>query len=240
MVEARDAFNYQLHYEKEIDLMDVIQVFKGSELEYTKTMYIVVNMDLSSNKLTGEIPPEITALAMLMGLNLSHNHLSGSIPDNIGNMKALVSLDFSDNQLSGTIPPSMAALNDLSSMNLSHNKLSGRIPTGKQLQTLIDQSIYAGNRDLCGAPLPNNCSNPENPPATRSKNKYKKANGLRKVLFYLDITCGFATGFWGIIGVLAFKKQWRRKLFMIAEVTMDKVYVEVAVKISKIKRGREA
>ncbi|KAJ0900624.1 putative non-specific serine/threonine protein kinase [Helianthus annuus] len=240
MVEATNAFNYQLDYEEEVDLMDVIQVFKGSELEYTKTRYIVVNMDLSSNKLTGEIPPEITALAMLMGLNLSHNHLSGSIPDSIGNMKALASLDFSDNQLSGTIPPSMAALNDLSSMNLSHNKLSGRIPTGKQLQTLIDPSIYSGNWDLCGAPLPNNCSDPENPPATRSKKKYKKGNGLRKVWFYLDITCGFATGFWGIIGVLAFKKEWRRKLFMIAEVTMDKVYVAVAVKISKIKRGRKA
>ncbi|KAJ0763866.1 putative non-specific serine/threonine protein kinase [Helianthus annuus] len=241
MVEAKNAFDYELGYDEEINLMDVIQVFKGSELDYTKTRYIVVNMDLSSNKLTGEIPVELTALAMLMGLNLSHNHLSGSIPDSIGNMKALASLDFSDNQLSGTIPPSMAALNDLSSMNLSHNKLSGRIPTGKQLQTLIDPSIYAGNMDLCGAPLQNNCSKPEiNPPATRSKNKYKKANGLRKVWFYLDITCGFATGFWGIIGVLAFKKQWRRKLFMIAEVTMDKVYVAVAVKISKIKRGREA
>ncbi|KAJ0718208.1 putative non-specific serine/threonine protein kinase [Helianthus annuus] len=238
MIEARDE-DYRQFYER-IDVIDVTQVMKGIELEYTKTMGLVVNMDLSSNKLTGEIPPELTALAILMGLNLSHNHLSGSIPDSIGNMKALTSLDFSDNQLNGTIPPSMAALNFLSSMNLSHNKLSGKIPTGNQLQTLNDPSIYAGNRDLCGAPLPNNCSNPENPPATRSKKKYKKANGQRKVWFYLDITCGFATGFWGIIGVLAFKKQWRRKLFMIAEVTMDKVYVAVAVKISKIKRGREA
>ncbi|KAF5794297.1 putative non-specific serine/threonine protein kinase [Helianthus annuus] len=240
MVEARDAFNYEVRYEEEYNLMDVIQVIKGSELEYTKTIYLVVNMDLSSNKLTGEIPVELTALASLMGLNLSHNHLSGSIPDSIGNMKALTSLDFSDNQLNGTIPPSMAALNFLSSMNLSHNNLSGRIPAGNQLQTLNDPSIYAGNRDLCGAPLPNNCSNHENPPATRSKNKHKNANEPKNVWFYLDITCGFATGFWGIIGVLAFKKQWRRKIFMIAEVTMDKVYVVVAVKISKIKRGREA
>ncbi|KAJ0896900.1 putative non-specific serine/threonine protein kinase [Helianthus annuus] len=221
-------------------LVNVFQVIKGMELEYTKTTNLVVNMDLSSNKLTGEIPPEITTLAMLMGINLSHNHLSGSIPDSIGKMKALNSIDFSDNQLNGTIPPSMAALNFLEFMNLSHNNLSGRIPTGNQLRTLIDPSMYAGNRDLCGAPLPNNCSNDENPPATTSKNKYKKANGLRKVWFYLDITCGFATGFWGIIGVLAFKKQWRRKLFIIAEVTMEKVYVAVAVKISKIKRGTEA
>ncbi|KAF5794302.1 putative non-specific serine/threonine protein kinase [Helianthus annuus] len=214
-----------------------------------KLRYLQV-LDLGNNEFSGNIPKwigkKLSELRILRlhknnftgGLNLSHNHLSGSIPDSIGNMKALNSLDFSDNQLSGTIPPSMAALNFLSSINLSHNNLSGRIPTGKQLQTLIDPSIYAGNRDLCGAPLQNNCSKPEiNPPATRSKNKY---NGPRKVWFYLDITCGFATGFWGIIGVLAFKKQWRRKLFMIAEVIMDKVYVAVAVKISKIKRGREA
>ncbi|KAF5794293.1 putative non-specific serine/threonine protein kinase [Helianthus annuus] len=238
MVEARDE-DYRQSYES-IDVIDVKQVMKGIELEYTKTKNLVANMDLSSNKLTGEIPVELTALASLMGLNLSHNHLNGSIPDSIGNMKALNSLDLSDNQLRGTIPPSMAALNFLSWMNLSHNNLSGRIPTGNQLQTLTDPSMYAGNRDLCGAPLPNNCSNHENPPATRSKNKHKNANEPKNVWFYLDITCGFATGFWGIIGVLAFKKQWRRKIFMIAEVTMDKVYVVVAVKISKIKRGREA
>ncbi|KAJ0900596.1 putative non-specific serine/threonine protein kinase [Helianthus annuus] len=227
-------------YVVSMHMFDVFQVIKGTALDYTTTKELVVNMDLSSNKLTGEIPQEVTALAMLIGLNLSHNHLSGIIPNSIGNMKALNSLDFSDNQLTGAIPSSMADLNFLSWMNLSYNNLSGRIPTGKQLQTLNDPSIYYGNRDLCGVPLQNNCSNPENPPATRSKKKYKKANGLRKVWFYLDITCGFATGFWGIIGVLAFKKQWRKKLFMIAEVTMDKVYVAVAVQISKIKRGREA
>ncbi|XP_076945893.1 receptor-like protein EIX2 [Bidens hawaiensis] len=218
----------------------VNQVMKGSQLSYTTTLNLVFNMDLSSNKLTGEIPPEVTALALLVGLNLSNNHLSGSIPDNIGNMKALNSLDLSDNQLTGLIPPSMAALNFLSFMNLSYNNLSGRIPTGNQLQTLTDPSIYAGNRDLCGAPLPNNCSNHENPPTTISKNKYEDANEPKKVWLYLDTTCGFATGFWGVIGVLSYKKQWRRKVFMVAEVTMDKVYVMVVARVSKIKRGREA
>ncbi|KAK9063945.1 hypothetical protein SSX86_017817 [Deinandra increscens subsp. villosa] len=221
------------------DNQDVIQVMKGMNMEYSKTLDLVFNMDLSSNKLVGEVPREITALALLMGLNLSHNHLNGSIPHNIGNMKALNSLDFSDNQITGMIPQSMGTLNFLSSMNLSHNNLSGRIPTGSQLQTLTDPSIYAGNRNLCGAPLPNNCSNHENPPTIAGKNRYQDDNEPKNLWFYLDIMCGFAAGFWGIIGVLWFKKQWRMKLFMMAQAGVDKVYVAVAVKVSKIKRGRE-
>ncbi|KAD2804599.1 hypothetical protein E3N88_37976 [Mikania micrantha] len=214
------------------------QVMKGMELEYTTTLKLVFNMDLSSNKLTGQIPQEITALTLLVGLNVSHNHLTGTIPDNIGYMKALNSLDLSDNRFTGMIPSSLAALNFLSYMNLSHNNLSGRIPTGNQLQTIADPSMYAGNMDLCGAPLLNNCSNHENTPTT-SKNNKEDADEPNNLWFYVDILCGFATGFWGIIGVLLFKKQWRKKLFMFAEVTMDNVFVAVALRVAKIKRVRE-
>ncbi|KAK1416467.1 hypothetical protein QVD17_32258 [Tagetes erecta] len=220
-------------------LVYINQVMKGINLEYTETIDLVFNMDLSNNKLTGGIPPEITELTLLVGLNLSHNHLNGSIPDSIGKMKALNSIDFSDNQFTGMIPPSLAALNFLSYINFSYNNLSGRIPSGNQLQTLNDPSIYAGNTDLCGAPLSNNCSDHESPPATKEK-IYKDADEPKNLWFYVDIMCGFITGFWGIIGVLVFKKQWRQKLFMTAEVTIDKVYVAVTVRASKIKRSIEA
>ncbi|CAI9299667.1 unnamed protein product [Lactuca saligna] len=197
---------------------NVIQVMKGVDLEYSTTWDMVYNMDLSSNKLVGEIPVEITALSMLVGLNLSNNHLSGGIPDNIGNMTSLFSLDLSGNELTGMIPPSMVALTFLSHLNLSHNHLWGRIPSGNQLQTLTDPSIYAGNKDLCGAPLLNNCSNHQDP-TTTPENKYEAAyeptNVWLKIWYYVDVACGFATGFWGVIGVLVFKKQWRRKFFTI-------------------------
>ncbi|KAL7586710.1 hypothetical protein Lser_V15G41215 [Lactuca serriola] len=104
---------------------NVNQVMKGVILEYTKTVYMVYNMDLSSNQLVGEIPVELTALSMLVGLNLSNNHLKGYIPDNIGSMMKLESLDLSGNELTGVIPPSMADLTFLSRLNLSHNNLSG-------------------------------------------------------------------------------------------------------------------
>ncbi|XP_023768455.2 receptor-like protein EIX1 [Lactuca sativa] len=223
------------------DDKNVIQVMKGVDLEYTTTWDIVFNMDLSSNKLVGEIPVELTALSLLVGLNLSNNHLRGGIPESVGKMKKLETLDFSKNKLSGSIPPSMAALTFLSHLNLSHNNLSGQIPTGNQLQTLIDDpSIYAGNKHLCGPPLQNTCSNHQDPTTTRSKKKHKAADEKMEVwLFYVDIMSGFGTGFWGVIGVLMFKKQWRHKLFMFAEETMDKIYVAVVVRVAKFKRGRE-
>ncbi|GJX09323.1 leucine-rich repeat protein [Tanacetum coccineum] len=215
---------------------NLIQVMKGVSLEYTTTFQYVINMDLSSNNLVGEIPVELMSLSALLGLNLSNNHLNGAIPDSIGNMKALNSLDFSGNQLTGPIPPSIAALNFLSHLNLSHNNLSGRIPTGNQLQTLTDPSIYVGNRDLCGAPLPKNCSNNEDQ-TEMNKNNYKAANHKsNKVWFYMDIISGFAAGFWGVIGVLLFKKHWRHKLFMFVEETN----VAVVLRIAKMKRGRES
>ncbi|KAL7586743.1 hypothetical protein Lser_V15G40633 [Lactuca serriola] len=154
---------------------------KGADLVYTRILDIVYNMDLSSNKLVGEIPFELTALSMLLGLNLSNNHLSGIIPENIGNMTSLFSLDLSGNKLMGMIPSSMADLKFLSHLNLSHNNLSGRIPTGHQLQTLIDDpSIYSGNKDLCGPPLPDNCSNHQDPTTSAPKKKHKSADGSAK------------------------------------------------------------
>ncbi|XP_076886207.1 uncharacterized protein LOC143535997 [Bidens hawaiensis] len=202
---------------------------------YGIMMQFVINLDLSSNKLVGEIPEELTALEALLGINLSYNHLNEGIPKTIGNMRSLNSLDFSANKLTGIIPSSMAALNFLSHLNLSHNNLSGQIPTGNQLQTLTAPSIYADNTYLCGAPLPTECST-----TTRSKNKPENSDEPNKVWFYLDVVSGFATGFWGIIGVLYFKNQWRQKLFMFCEVIIDSINVAVKVTTLKMKRGREA
>ncbi|XP_040368066.1 putative receptor like protein 25 isoform X1 [Rosa chinensis] len=92
----------------------------------------------------------------LISLNLSRNKLMGNLPEDFGNMKMLESLDLSRNQISGKIPTSFASLNFLSVLDLSHNNLSGRIPSGTQLQG-FNASQYMGNLGLCGPPLTPSC-----------------------------------------------------------------------------------
>ncbi|KAK4487065.1 hypothetical protein RD792_006380 [Penstemon davidsonii] len=196
------------------------EVLKGLELEYFETSRFLVNLDVSNNNLVGKIPWELTRLSGLIGLNLSHNHLVGEIPEIIGDMKSMESLDLSNNNLSGTIPSSLSDLSSISYLNLSNNNLSGKIPTGRQLQTLDYPSIYEGNPRLCGAPLPKKCEEASMVPSI-TDNHVAANEGDNiiddKVLFSIVIICGFATGFWGVIGALVFNKRWRYAYFEFAE-----------------------
>ncbi|KAI3414476.1 uncharacterized protein J3R85_016222 [Psidium guajava] len=213
----------------------VEQVVKGLDLDYTTLdLQLMVNLDLSSNKLIGPIPGELTLLSGLRSLNLSRNFLSEGIPTMIGDLKSLESLDLSNNHLSGTIPQSFSAFTSLSKLNLSHNNFTGAIPKGNQIQTLDDPSIYADNPLLCGDPLPKECPGAEAPQApeegTDEESKFEKA------MFYVVILLGFVIGFWGVIGVLVYKKNWRRVYFDYVDRKTDMAYVIVVVKAAELRR----
>eukprot|EP00257_Ricinus_communis_P026334 XP_025013748.1 receptor-like protein EIX2 [Ricinus communis] len=149
---------YQLSYSFYLGtfLEEALVVIEGRESRYDTILTLLTSLDISSNKSSGEIPEEITALLNLRGLNLSGNLLTGDIPRNIGDMQTLESLDLLRNLISGSIPPSMSNLNFLNYVNLSYNNLSGKIPVSTQPQSL-DASGFIGNK-LCGAPLAENCS----------------------------------------------------------------------------------
>ncbi|KAI7729152.1 LOW QUALITY PROTEIN: hypothetical protein M8C21_028381 [Ambrosia artemisiifolia] len=212
----------------------IMQVLKGIALEYTKTLELVKNMDLSSNQLFGKIPEALTTLEALVGLNLSYNHFTGDIPKKIGNMKSLNSLDFKqvdwDNSFKHDRFEFLKSLKSVTQQLVRTN-------SNRKSITLIDPSIYANNPYLCGKPLSKECTPRENTTITTSNKIYKNDNEPSKVWFYLNITCGFATGFWGIIGVLWLKKQWRHKLFMLCEEAIDNIYIAVAIRVLKMKRG---
>ena len=72
-------------------------VIKGQVLEYRQNAIYFMSIDLSCNKLVGQIPEELGSLLGLVNLNLSSNLLSGNIPYKIGNLRSLESLDLSNN-----------------------------------------------------------------------------------------------------------------------------------------------
>ncbi|CAL4953301.1 unnamed protein product [Urochloa decumbens] len=111
----------------------------------------MTGLDLSSNKFSGPIPPDILLqVPFLSSLDLSYNSFSGAIPVLIANMTYLNTLNLQHNRLSGQIPSQFALFNRLSSFNVADNQLSGPIPPALQNYSSAN---FAGNQGLCGSPL---------------------------------------------------------------------------------------
>ncbi|KAL6126163.1 hypothetical protein ACLB2K_074214 [Fragaria x ananassa] len=182
---------------------DATFMWKGTLASYKNTLGLVKRIDLSSNRLTGEIPSEITYLVGLVSLNLSNNSLSGQIPLDIGKLKSLDSLDLSINKIGGGIPTSLAHIDRLGAMNLSYNNLSGEIPTGTQPQGFTASS-YIGNPWLCGPPL--HVCDPEGTGRPNVSRGEDDADEFITQGFYISLGLGFAVGFWGVCGSLIFKR----------------------------------
>ncbi|TYJ99291.1 serine/threonine-protein kinase BRI1-like 2 [Cucumis melo var. makuwa] len=213
-------------------------VMKGREYKYYNTIVkLVLTIDLSMNKLSGEIPNEITKLIHLFALNLSWNALVGTIPENIGAMTTLQTLDLSQNHLSGRIPNSLASLNFLTHLNMSFNNLTGKIPTGNQIQTLEDPSIYEGNPSLCGPPLKIKCPGDENsnntPISTRDEEDGKENDSEMLLGFYISVAIGFPVGL-NILFFIIFTNEARRIFYFRF---IDRVNYNILQTIDSLTRG---
>ncbi|XP_008240709.2 PREDICTED: probable LRR receptor-like serine/threonine-protein kinase At4g36180 [Prunus mume] len=201
-------------------------VSKGRVLvyDYISILYLVTSIDLSDNKLSGEIPMGLTSLINLGTLNLSMNHLTGNIPANIGNLESIETLDLSLNKLSGSIPQSMVNLTFLNHLNLSYNNLFGKIPMSNQFQTFVDPSIYEGNPGLSSCPLPIVCQDNEGAPQVPSGDGGEDDDSkLEKLQFIISMVIGFCAGFWGVFGTLAMKRSWRLAYFHFLDKVKDAV-----------------
>ncbi|CAL0328197.1 unnamed protein product [Lupinus luteus] len=132
---------------------------KKSSYAYTGSILSYMSgIDLSFNKLNGNIPWGIGNLTKIRALNLSYNDLSGKIPDTFSNLVQIESLDLSFNNLSGSIPSRLNELSSLEVFSVADNNLSGAIPEMKGQFLTFDKSSYEGNPLLCGTPLPKLCN----------------------------------------------------------------------------------
>ncbi|XP_057526159.1 receptor-like protein EIX2 [Amaranthus tricolor] len=208
---------------------------KGFTYEYKEHLELVKSIDLSSNRLNGPIPAEISCLNGLVSLNLSRNNLNGSITPKISQLKSLESLDLSNNHLSGAIPSTFSELSFLGTLNLANNNLSGRIPTGTQLQG-FNASVFVGNPRLCGDPLPKCIGDKTVSKQNEENQDSDNDSGLVSLGFLISVVLGFITGFWGVCGILVLNRSWRCAFFGFWSHLYDKIYVLVALLMVAIRR----
>nr|XP_023923606.1 leucine-rich repeat receptor protein kinase MSL1-like [Quercus suber] len=193
-------------------------LYKGLNLD------LMSALDLSLNKLIGEIPPKLGQLSSLHGLNLSHNQLTGSIPKSFSNLTQLESLDLSHNNLSGEIPSTLVDMNSLAVFNVSHNNLSGKLPDFKAQFGTFEKSSYEGNPFLCGPPLEKSCTEKDKSP--QSPQKSSKASGGKRyeadpLFFYASFGVSYIIFFFGVISILYINPHWRQRCFNLVE---DRMY----------------
>ncbi|CAN1143761.1 Probable LRR receptor-like serine/threonine-protein kinase At3g47570 [Linum perenne] len=126
-------------------ILSSIGKLKSLEGNLTK----LIELSMSNNYLSGEIPASIQNCQKILKIELAHNNLSGVIPLEVFSLTSLsIFLDLSsnrftgtiptcisleglymqDNHLQGIIPSSLSSLRGIQELDLSTNKLSGQIP----------------------------------------------------------------------------------------------------------------
>jgi len=87
----------------------------------------VIAIELSANKLTGNLPPEIGDFTALQKLVLSNNQIEGSLPAEIGKLSTLQILDLSWNAFQNQIPAEIGNMSSLTVLNLANNRFAGTL-----------------------------------------------------------------------------------------------------------------
>ncbi|GLT48297.1 hypothetical protein SLA2020_219300 [Shorea laevis] len=107
-------------------------------------------LQLGSNVLQGPIPCSLSNLHHFSSvLNLSNNRLSGDIPACLGKLDKLQILDLSSNNFSGEVPTELNNMISLDFVNISFNHLKGELPTTWMKMLASYTGSFLGNPGLC-------------------------------------------------------------------------------------------
>nr|GMC73669.1 LRR receptor-like serine/threonine-protein kinase ERL1 [Ipomoea batatas] len=216
---------------------------KGNSYEYEGSILKYMSgIDLSANRLSGEIPYELENLTEIRALNFSRNNLSGTIPKAFSKLHNIESLDLSHNRLGGKIPDTLLNLNTLEVFNVAYNNLSGAIPEPKAQFATFSEDSYVGNPYLCGPPLHTSCNSaksPSSPLPYDLEGENEESNGVDLEVFYISFGVSYAVFLLGIVLVLYINPYWRNTWFQLIEYLvyfaykMEKILLQAEIEASK-------
>ncbi|KAK7828829.1 leucine-rich repeat receptor-like protein kinase tdr [Quercus suber] len=89
----------------------------------------LVDLNLSFNSFSGQLPVEIFNLSNLNILDISRNNFSGHFPGGISGLKNLVVFDAFSNSFSGPLPVEVSQLDSLKVFNFAGSYFNGPIPS---------------------------------------------------------------------------------------------------------------
>ncbi|XP_057525843.1 probable LRR receptor-like serine/threonine-protein kinase At1g07650 [Amaranthus tricolor] len=116
----------------------------GSKVPPLNNLQQLRTLTLRNCNLTGEIPPYIgISMPQLVQIDLSFNKLTGNIPDTFQNLYALRKVYLTSNMFTGTIPSWITDTDDSSRIDLSYNNFNdSTLPSHCEKATL---NLYRSN-----------------------------------------------------------------------------------------------
>ncbi|XP_031474061.1 probable inactive receptor kinase At5g10020 [Nymphaea colorata] len=102
-------------------------------------------VDLSNNKLSGNITGIQSWGNYVEFVDLSSNSLSGTLPNQTSKFLRLTTIKLSNNSLEGELPNVMETYPKLNHVDLSHNKLTGHLLTGIFTSSTLTYVNLSGN-----------------------------------------------------------------------------------------------
>ncbi|XP_075663887.1 receptor-like protein EIX1 [Castanea sativa] len=145
-------------------------VFRGVHLDLSKNMLSKLAfslcaannnslrfLDLSNNRLSGELPNCWMHFEGLKILKLENNNFHGKIPSSMGSLIEIETLDLGNNNFSGELPSFLKNCSKLIFLDLRNNSLSGLIPMwlGRSHPNLVDLILRSNH--LYGRMPPHLC-----------------------------------------------------------------------------------